>query len=90
MPKKYYREVVDVNKAKCLSCGDIIESKHGHDFVWCSCKALAVDGGHNYLRRCFDDKSMIEEMSVCHQEERPAYDWELEQERKDAENGNVD
>ena len=39
------------NAAKCKRCGDIIESKSTHDFVWCSCKSLAVDGGYEYLRR---------------------------------------
>ena len=39
------------NKIRCKKCGDIIESKSVHDFVWCSCKACAVDGGHDYLRR---------------------------------------
>lgn len=24
-------------KVKCLNCGDIIQSKHRHDFVACSC-----------------------------------------------------
>lgn len=39
------------NKAKCNLCGDIIESKHTHDFKWCKCKSIAVDGGQSYLRR---------------------------------------
>jgi len=39
------------NKAKCLKCGDIIESKHVHDFVTCKCGEIFVDGGKDYLRR---------------------------------------
>lgn len=39
------------NIAKCKKCGDIIESKHRHDFVQCSCKSIFVDGGHDYIRR---------------------------------------
>jgi DNA-directed RNA polymerase subunit N (RpoN/RPB10) len=39
------------NKVKCLKCGEIIESKYRHDFVSCSCGNIAVDGGHEYLRR---------------------------------------
>ena len=39
------------NRIKCLKCGDIIESKHRHDYKTCSCGACAVDGGHDYLRR---------------------------------------
>jgi len=40
------------NKIRCKLCGDIIESKHVHDFKWCKCESVAVDGGHDYLRRC--------------------------------------
>jgi len=39
------------NAAKCLKCGDVIESKYRHDFVECSCGAIFVDGGHDYFRR---------------------------------------
>lgn len=39
------------NKIKCKKCSDIIESIHAHDFKWCSCGAVAVDGGREYLRR---------------------------------------
>lgn len=39
------------NIAKCKKCGDIIESKHRHDFVRCKCGAIFVDGGHDYIRR---------------------------------------
>lgn len=31
----------------------MIESKHRHDFVTCSCGASSVDGGKVYLRRAF-------------------------------------
>jgi hypothetical protein len=40
------------NKAQCLLCGEIIESKFTHDYVTCSCGNLSVDGGRSYLRRC--------------------------------------
>lgn len=33
------------NKIKCKHCGDVIESKHVHDFKRCSCGRVAVDGG---------------------------------------------
>lgn len=42
-----------VNKIKCNHCGDEIESKSVHDFVWCKCGTVAVDGGKEYLKRCF-------------------------------------
>lgn len=40
------------NRIRCNLCGDEIESFHRHDFVICKCGACAVDGGHDYLRRC--------------------------------------
>lgn len=40
------------NCIRCTKCNDIIESKHRHDFKFCTCGAVAVDGGHDYLRRC--------------------------------------
>ena len=42
---------ITVNKIRCKKCGDIIESKSVHDFRFCKCESVAVDGGHNYLRR---------------------------------------
>jgi Zn finger protein HypA/HybF involved in hydrogenase expression len=43
------------NKVKCLKCNDTIESTHVHDFKWCKCKSIAVDGGHAYLKRVFGE-----------------------------------
>ena len=42
-----------INKIRCNSCGDEIESTHVHDFKFCSCGSVAVDGGHEYLKRSF-------------------------------------
>ena len=47
------RKGIVKNAIKCKHCGDIIESKHVHDFVFCKCGAVAVDGGHEYLKRSF-------------------------------------
>ncbi len=44
---------IKVNRIKCNRCGDIIESTHRHDFKYCQCGTVAVDGGTNYLRRAF-------------------------------------
>ena len=44
--------MIVVNKIRCNKCGDIIESISVHDFKYCKCGAVAVDGGHDYLRRC--------------------------------------
>ena len=60
-----------VNKIKCNKCGDIIESTHRHDFKFCKCGAVAVDGGHDYLRRCGDLDS-YKDLSVTEEIE---FDW---------------
>lgn len=41
------------NAIRCKNCGDEIESKNRHDFVWCECGRVYVDGGLDYLRRGF-------------------------------------
>ena len=43
--------MIKVNKIQCLKCRDIIESKTRHDWAECSCGAVFVDGGKDYLRR---------------------------------------
>lgn len=47
------------NRAKCTHCNDIIESKHRHDYVRCSCDRIAVDGGYNYQKLAFQEPSDI-------------------------------
>lgn len=38
------------NAIRCKKCGDVIESKHRHDFKWCKCRSVFVDGGLDYQR----------------------------------------
>lgn len=44
------------NICRCKICGDVIESKTGHDFKWCQCGACFTDGGPGYTRRGWDPK----------------------------------
>ena len=46
-------KVIKRNAIKCNKCGEIIESTYRHDFKFCSCGQVSVDGGHDYLRRGF-------------------------------------
>lgn len=48
------------NKIRCKRCNDIVESVQIHDFKRCSCGLVAVDGGKDYLRRCYGTKSWEE------------------------------
>lgn len=50
------------NRAQCLECGMILESKHRHDWVQCRCRGIFVDGGREYLRRG-GDLDLIRELS---------------------------
>lgn len=43
--------VIVRNSIRCTKCGDEIVSEHVHDFKWCSCGAVAVDGGRDYMKR---------------------------------------
>ena len=38
------------NRARCLKCGDVIESKFRHGFQVCSCRTIFIDGGTDYFR----------------------------------------
>jgi hypothetical protein len=51
-----------VNRIRCRRCNTLIESRHVHDFVWCDCQAVAIDGGREYLRRVGEPDD-IEELS---------------------------
>lgn len=53
-----------VNKAMCNVCNDVLYSKHRHDFVTCTCGNLSVDGGEEYIRRVYNDKNFITELSL--------------------------
>ena len=58
-----------INAIQCKICGDVIESTYCHDYVECSCGACAVDGGHDYLRRCFKDKDCYIDLTVTEHDE---------------------
>ena len=61
--------IITRNAIKCKKCGDVIESNFRHDYKRCSCGKCAVDGEHDYLRRCeepdnWEDLSEVEEIEV--------------------------
>jgi hypothetical protein len=59
------------NKARCHRCSDIIESLNRHDFKKCSCGAIFVDGGKDYLRRGgVDVDNDLEELSEYEPEDK--------------------
>ena len=69
------------NKIRCKVCGEILESKHVHDWVPCKCfiesggkDGCFCDGGLEYRRRG-GDLNMYEELS----EVRPYTDEEVDE-----------
>jgi len=52
------------NSATCTVCGDMIQSVGQHDFRECSCGAIFVDGGFEYMRNGADDYSHFIDTSV--------------------------
>ena len=62
------RTIVVTNKAQCKLCGDVIESTHRHDFKWCKCGEIAVDGGKSYIKRAAKNLGNIIELSETYDE----------------------
>ena len=52
------------NIAECRLCGDVIESKHRHDWVACKCGEIFTDGGTAYIRRGANNMANIIDRSV--------------------------
>ena len=48
------------NELECKKCGDIIYSAYRHDFKYCKCGSVAVDGGTDYLRRAGEIEDIVE------------------------------
>ena len=61
MHSRFYK--ILKNSIKCNLCGDTIESTHVHDFKWCKCGKVAVDGGREYLKRVYNNPADIEDLS---------------------------
>lgn len=57
------KEKIISNKIKCKKSGDIIESKSTNEYKRCSCGAVAIDGGKDYLKRIGNEED-YEEMSI--------------------------
>lgn len=66
-----------VNAIKCNKCGDIIYSRTRHDFHWCSCKNIAIDGGSDYTKITFKDSEppTVFKMDIDATPKELADDW---------------
>ena len=48
----------------CKKCKETIESKHVHDFKYCSCQAVGIDGGISAGNRILGNLSDMEDRSM--------------------------
>ena len=48
----------EVYGLRCKKCTDTIYSRHRHDFRYCKCKAIAIDGGRDYIRMVGESNDM--------------------------------
>jgi hypothetical protein len=53
-----------IHAIQCRKCLETIESKHSHDFKYCSCKAVGIDGGIAAGNRILGNLSDIENKSM--------------------------
>lgn len=67
------------NEAKCRKCKAVIISYTVHDFVYCTCGSISVDGGNEYIKRTFDDLENLIELSSF--EYSYVEDWEARDRR---------
>lgn len=44
-----------INAYRCPKCGSTVYSRSRHDYRWCPCETIAVDGGLDYTRVVYDD-----------------------------------
>lgn len=59
--------MLKVNKIRCKKCNDIIESIHVHDFKYCKCGSVFIDGGKFYNRYGWPEgnpKDWVENLSI--------------------------
>jgi hypothetical protein len=58
--KTEVKRIIIQNELLCKKCDDVIYSEHRHDFKYCKCGSVAVDGGTDYLRRVGNLSEVIE------------------------------
>jgi len=53
---------IQVVAMTCPTCKDTIFSRAHHDFRFCSCKAIHIDGGFAYTKTGWDPKKLLDKM----------------------------
>ena len=44
-----------ISAIECPKCESVIYSRARHDFHWCFCGEVAIDGGFDYKKVCYKD-----------------------------------
>lgn len=60
--------MIILNQIKCNICGEKIFSQTVHDFKYCGCCRVSVDGGQIYLKRGFVEQTDFTEQSIVMEE----------------------
>ena len=42
-----------ISAIECPKCESVIYSRARHDFHWCPCENIAIDGGFDYKKVCY-------------------------------------
>lgn len=64
-----------ISAIQCPLCHDTIYSRARHDFRYCSCKNVFVDGGLDYFRAGWDQKGETIELEMEVTEQELYNDW---------------
>ena len=71
------------NAVKCLSCGEVLESKHRHHYNQCHCSnETACDGGLDYQRILSKDLDKVENLAEYRTYTKEEY-YELKRKQKE-------
>lgn len=75
-------DAMKINAFKCPSCTALVFSRTRHDYRWCPCETIAVDGGLEYSRVVYKDnipESILLELDVT--KEQLYEDWNTKQDK---------
>jgi hypothetical protein len=71
-----------VNAVQCKDCLSVIFSRAVHDFRWCTCKGIAIDGGRQYEKLVGEPDTMMRlKLEVLATEKQLYDDWNLRRDK---------
>lgn len=64
LDKKEFEKFRYQQAAHCKKCDEVIYSKYRHDFHYCSCDSVSIDGGRDYLKILHEDDAIYEIVDI--------------------------